>query len=898
MSKKQPKKVTHQQPREVDYQQLWAMQQAIFDAANYSIISTEVDGTIRSFNQAATKMLGYEGEELIGKHSPARFHKPAEVIERAKTLSQELGRTIQPGFDVFVEKARLGIPEELEWTYIHKDGSEVPVLISVTALRDTQGKVNGFLGIAIDISERTIIERALKEEEERYRLLFEKAVDSIFLMKGDVFVTCNPATLKMFGCTSEQIINQTPYRFSPEFQRDGRKSEEKALEKIHAAFAGETQYFEWLHQRYDGTPFDAKVNLNAVEIEGEPHVFATVRDISERKNAERDLEKSSVQLATQIQNLKLINELSNELTGNHSLQAIADKTLTVLLGVTGTTYAAVYFADEEQQKLILMATKGFDRELMEINPTIPLVGGVTGEALQTNQILFSKDFATDPRVSENMREPLIASNVHSGVAIPLIFHGRKLGSLNLGYNKIEGYQHLEKDTLRVISNTISQSLANAHQINDLDFMAHHDSLTGLTNRALFHSEFENKVADKEYQSAVLMLLDLDRFKEINDTLGHHTGDLLLQQIGPRLKTLFPQEQVLISRLGGDEFTLLIDHINNHDEINQTANALLESLREPFEIDSMMLEIDASIGIAKYPQDGLDSHALLRSADVAMYEAKNRGGGIKFYDSNDDKHTPQRLALIAELNSAIRDQQLELHYQPKISLITGEVSGFEALVRWNHKSMGLLYPDKFVPLAEMGDSIHHMTEAVLRLALQQQKNWFKAGYEFSVAVNLSARNLIDDRVIKALQAMFEEFSVEPGMLELEITETALMQEPETAVALLNRLSNMGVKLSIDDFGTGYSSLSYLRELPTKLLKIDREFVLNMLDNEQDSIIINSTVALAHNLRHDVVAEGVEDHKTLVQLKHLGCDYAQGYYICKPKPWPEIEAWLKDYNLSFI
>lgn len=898
MSEKQPKKVINQQAREVDYQQLSAMQQAIFDAANYSIISTEVDGVIRSFNQAATKMLGYEGEELIGKHSPARFHKPAEVIERAKTLSQELGRTIVAGFDVFVEKARLGIPEELEWTYIHKDGTEIPVLLSVTALRDSDGQVNGFLGIAIDISERTIIERALKEEEARYRLLFEKAVDSIFLMKGDVFVTCNPATLKMFGCTREQIINQTPYRYSPEFQPDGRESQEKALEKITAAFAGETQYFEWRHQRYDGTPFDAKVNLNAVEIEGEPHVFATVRDISERKKVERDLEKSSAQLATQIQNLKLINELSNELSGNHSLQAIADKTLAVLLGVTGTTYAAVYFADEEQQKLNLMATKGFDRELMEINPTIPMVGGVTGEALQTNQILFSKDFATDPRVSENMREPLIASNVHSGVAIPLIFHGRKLGSLNLGYSEIEGYRHLEKDTLRVISNTISQSLANAHQINDLDFMAHHDSLTGLTNRALFHSEFESKIANKDYQNAVLMLLDLDRFKEINDTLGHHTGDLLLQQIGPRLKMLFPQEEVLISRLGGDEFTLLIDHVNDHEAIKQTANALLDSLREPFEIDSMMLEIDASIGIAKYPLDGIDSHALLRSADVAMYEAKNRGGGIKFYDSNDDKHTPQRLALIAELNSAIRDNQLELHYQPKISLISGEISGFEALVRWNHKSMGLLYPDKFVPLAEMSDSIHHMTEAVLRLALQQQNSWYKAGHEFSVAVNLSARNLIDDRVIKALQAMFEEFSVQPGMLELEITETALMQDPETAVALLNRLSNMGVKLSIDDFGTGYSSLSYLRELPTKLLKIDREFVLNMLDNEQDSIIINSTVALAHNLRHDVVAEGVEDHKTLVQLKHLGCDYAQGYYICKPKPWPEIEAWLKGYSLSFI
>ena len=276
----------------------------------------------------------------------------------------------------------------------------------------------------------------------------------------------------------------------------------------------------------------------------------------------------------------------------------------------------------------------------------------------------------------------------------------------------------------------------------------------------------------------------------------------------------------------------------------------------------------------------------------MYEAKRNGGGIKVYDVNDDKHTPERLALIADLNGAIRDNQLKLHFQPKIDLATGKASGFEALVRWQHGRLGLLYPDKFIPLAEMSDSIHYMTEAVIDLALKHQSQWYKKGFHLPVAVNLSARNLIDDRCVQFIQRAMHRYQTQPGMLELEITETALMQDPETAVDILNKIAELKIKLSIDDFGTGYSSLAYLRRLPINLLKIDREFVFDMLSRTQDSIIINSTIALAHNLRLQVVAEGVEDLATLKRLRKMGCDFAQGYTICKPKSWPEIESWLED------
>lgn len=892
MSKKDIKATHTKNISDVDYRELSMMQQAIFDGANYSIISTEVDGTIRSFNNAAARLIGYSADELIGRRTPALFHDPEEVAERAVSLSQELGETIEPGFEVFVAKARRGIAEELEWSYIHKDGSRIPVLLSVTALRDEAGIVNGFLGISFDITEKVSIKRALSEEEERYRQLFDGSGDCIFLMKDDVFVDCNPATLSMFGCTREQIVNQTPSLYSPEYQPDGRLSQEKAREKIAAALKGKTQVFEWQHCRYDGSKFDVDVTLNAIELGAEPYVLATVRDISSRKATERELENSRTQLLGRNESLWLINDLSNRLHGSRSLKNIVNETLNALLGLTRTTHVAIYLIDNDENLLRLMASHGFDKATVEAGQTIPLEGSLSGYALDRKEIIFSEDFSLDERLDKTIRQALLANGLRSGVVVPLIYQDMVLGSINIIYKSKHDFTANEKETLDVIRNTVSLSLANAHQINDLEFMAHHDSLTGLSNRAFFHQAFQEKITSPGFSSAALLLLDLDRFKEVNDTLGHHIGDKLLQTIGPRLERVFAGQRILLSRLGGDEFIVLIDDVADKEMTLQYAEILLSSLREPIMVDSMKLEIDASVGIAQYPQDGKDSHELLRSADVAMYEAKRKGGGIVIYDSSVDKHTPQRLALITALNSAIREGQFELHFQPKVDLKNGKVSGFEALVRWQHEDMGLLHPEKFIPLAEVSDSIHHLTKEVLQLAVQQQKKWFEAGYHLPVAVNLSARNLIDDRCVIVLRDLIKQYDIKPGMLELELTETALMHDPETAISLLNQISALGIKLSIDDFGTGYSSLSYLRRMPIDALKIDTAFVKNMLSNDQDSIIVRSTIALAHNLNLNVVAEGVEDSETMSRLKEMGCDFVQGYYISRPGPWPEIEIWLQE------
>jgi predicted signal transduction protein with EAL and GGDEF domain len=372
------------------------------------------------------------------------------------------------------------------------------------------------------------------------------------------------------------------------------------------------------------------------------------------------------------------------------------------------------------------------------------------------------------------------------------------------------------------------------------------------------------------------------------------GDRLLCRIGPRLQRALQGRDALLCRLGGDEFAVLLRNVAGAHEVEIVAAELARALREPFPVEGMTLAIGGSVGIAMFPAHGEDSHALLRSADVAMYGAKHAGLGVRVYDPDMDQHTPKRLALISDLGRAVRERQLVLHYQPKLDLRSGRITGFEALVRWQHPQLGLLYPGDFMNLAEMSDVIHDLTIEVFGQALQQQQRWRAAGLEYAVSINLSARNLLDRRCMQSLEELVARYRAEPGSVELEITETALMVDPEGAVTVLNRLAEAGVLLSIDDYGTGYSSLAYLRRLPIYALKIDRTFVQDMLYDEQDAVIVRSTVGLAHNLKVLVVAEGVEDVATLAMLGQMECDMAQGFQLSKPLPADAVPAWLEAYH----
>ena len=431
-------------------------------------------------------------------------------------------------------------------------------------------------------------------------------------------------------------------------------------------------------------------------------------------------------------------------------------------------------------------------------------------------------------------------------------------------------------------------------VNDrLEYQTLHDSLTKLPNRTLLTERLQQaiQIAHREKSPLALIIMDLDHFRAINDPMGHPNGDLLLQQVGARLKETL-RETDTIARLGGDEFALLLPGVKDSQAAIMMVRKIQKLVEETFVIAGQTLDIGVSLGIALFPEDGEEAHILMRRAEVGMYVAKRTKSGFAFYNSDQDQYSLNRLTLMGELRHAIEHEELLLHFQPKVGFKTGRISGVEALVRWRHPQSGLRSPDEFIPLAEQTGLIKPLTSWVRNEALRQCDAWHQTGLDLTVAVNISASNLQDpefpDRVAKLLKA----YRVTPAWLELEITESAIMVQPARAIETITRLSAMGILISIDDYGTGYSSLAYLKKLPVSSIKIDKSFVMNMLVNENDAVIVRSTIELGHNLGLKVVAEGVENQATWDQLKVLGCDFAQGYHLSRPIPASELLQWLNE------
>jgi diguanylate cyclase (GGDEF)-like protein len=431
------------------------------------------------------------------------------------------------------------------------------------------------------------------------------------------------------------------------------------------------------------------------------------------------------------------------------------------------------------------------------------------------------------------------------------------------------------------------------QMEEIERRALYDDLTGLPNRTLFRDRIEQMIAAPDDESGVVMLLDVDRFREINDALGHETGDRLLREVAARLGNVVRAGETL-ARLGGDEFGILLAP-GSQEDATALAARIHEALEAPFDLSGFPLEVAVSVGVAAHPEHGEDVDALLQHADVAMYVAKDAHAGTAVYEREQDTSDAERLALAGELRRAIENEELVVHFQPKADLESGRIVGAEALVRWQHPERGFIPPNEFVPIAERTGLIKPLSRYVLASAIEQCATWHAAGLDMHIAVNLTIPDLLDLELPDRIAELLAKTGVRPEQLELEITETTILADPFRVRGVLNRLNAIGLRLAIDDFGTGYSSLAYLKNLPVHTIKIDRSFVMGMCDDTSDATIVRSTIDLGRNLGLGIVAEGIESQDVWDALRLAGCTLAQGYFISKPASADDLRELLDERAL---
>jgi diguanylate cyclase (GGDEF)-like protein/PAS domain S-box-containing protein len=802
-------------------------QATLLDEVGEAVIAIDLEGKVVYWNRAAEELYGWSAEETIGRPS-VEVTASEDLWERADEIMSELRAM----------KSWVG-----EYQLRHKDGTLFPALINITPVHDEQANLVGMISISTDITERKEAEEALKESEERFRLLVEGIKDyAIFMLDAEGHITTwNEGARRIKGYEAQEIIGEHFSIFYPEEDaKRGRPSEELRV-------AAEESHYEeeGLRVSKDGSMFWASVLITTVrDEEGNLRGFSkVVRNISERKRAEEVLRRSEARLAEAQRIARLGNWEWNLRTGE------------------------VWWSDETYR------IYGF--EPGEFVPTFKKVA----------EVFHPEDRHLLRALIDNASYPGEPYDVEHRIVRPD-------GEVRWVHRQVEVAREEGEQSLRLIG--------TVHEITDrkaleerLAHQAFHDSLTNLPNRYLFMEHLEQALRHtrrERSRKVAVLFMDLDNFKVINDSLGHEVGDMLLRGIGERLRGELRPEDTL-ARLGGDEFAVLIEEVTAPSDVAKVAERVVECFREPFGVDGREITIVPSIGIALGSAGHETSEDLLRNADTAMYQAKGQDAGYKVFDPNMYEQALRRLKLENDLRRAIEDEEFVVHYQPMVDLRSGEVRRLEALVRWEHPEQeGLLSPSQFISVAEEAGLVVPIGKWVLEQACRKVQEWQREHPRIPplvMCVNLSARQLQHSRVVQIVGETLEETGLEPRCLSLDITESVYIEALREHTAALDELKRMGIHISIDDFGTGYSSLSYLKRLPADTLKIDKSFVKGMGDDAKDRAIVQMVIDLAHTLEMVVVAEGVESEEQAQQLKEMGCDLGQGFHFAEPLP-PEAAS----------
>ncbi|MCQ4086720.1 EAL domain-containing protein [Saccharibacillus sp. JS10] len=733
-----------------------------------------------------------------------------------------------------------------------------------------------------NISIKALIESdltALTQEQIFYRSLYAYSTDAVFLLDAEgIVIDINPSGQQMSGYTLQELKDSDFNLFL--FSEDVAKS----IETFRSALTKKrTEKLKFSFRAKTGEAMT--VSATIVPIIQNDEVVALLgisRDITEQEQSVRILDAQ--------------NKVLEMIAKSTPIEETLDRLLHMAEYETGAK-CSIHCYDKKNHAITNLAAPSLPEDYMKAVEGIKVgeKGGSCGASISRKEIVIVEDIEHSPLWEEH-REVALRNGLRASWSLPLIHgDGEVLGTFAMYYEVPRLPTKKEMEFIRKTGYLARLAIEQERSASLIYRMAYHDSLTRLPNRRFFQEKLGNSIAEAEENGSnlAILYLDLDRFKTVNDSLGHGAGDDLLSKIAERLKQALG-ETSFIARHGGDEFAILTED-QQMSQAEQTAQQILHAFVKPFEVEGYELFITPSVGISMYPQHGTDPAALLQHADSAMYQAKEAGKDTyMLYDAQSEKNTSARIMLENDLRKSLEKNELHLFYQPQISLSPDRRIGAEALLRWHRGNREWIAPIDFIPLAEETGLILPIGEWVLRTACEQGKQWIDEGYEpFIMAINLSPRQFRQPNLVQSVRTVLEETGYPAKFLELEITE-GMTLNVEEASEKMKQLREMGVHISIDDFGTGYSSLNYLKRLPISRLKVDRSFVQDVETDLGDRDIVKAIIAMAHNLKITVIAEGVENEEQLSFLKENGCDEVQGYLFGRPVPADDFRRGMDAQN----